>query len=93
MDSTEYKEKKLDKLTRDVVHLVNKCPSFGYGDVVDALAKNAMTGYLLSIVSMAEVRENDTEILAQSIMDDLSDLSNQLVTKISEYKQAIKDNA
>lgn len=93
MDSKEYKEKKLDKLTRDVVHLVNQSPSFGYGDVIDAVAKNAMTSYLLTIVRMAEMRENDTEILAQSMADDLLDLTNRLVTKIGEYKRAIEVNA
>ena len=92
MDSKEYKEKKLDKLTRDVVRMVNKVPSFGYGEPIDAVAKMAMTNYLLAIVRAAELRENDVEIFAQSMADEMVDLSILLVSSINTYKRDIEAN-
>lgn len=92
MDSKEYKEKKFDKLTRDVVQMVNRVPTFGYGEAIDAIAKNAMTNYLLTIVRASELRENDVEIFAQSMADEMVDLSILLVGSINTYKRDIETN-
>ncbi len=92
MDSKEYKEKKLDKLTRDVVRMVNKVPSFGYGEAIDAIAKNSLTNYLLAIVRASDLRESDVEIFAQSMTDELVDLSILLVSSINTYKRDIESN-
>lgn len=93
MDAKEYKEKKLDKLTRDVVQMVNKVPSFGYGEVVDNVAKTALTSYLVTMVRMSELQESDIEILAQSMSDELESLTLNLVTKINTYKRDIEENS
>ena len=93
MDAKEYKEKKLDKLTRDVVQMVNKVPSFGYGEVVDNVAKTALTSYLVTMVRMSELQESDIEILAQSMTDELESLTLNLVTKINTYKKDIEENS
>lgn len=93
MDAKEYKEKKLDKLTRDVVQMVNKVPSFGYGEVVDNVAKTALTSYLVTMVRMSELQESDIEILAQSMSDELESLALNLVTKINTYKRDIEENS
>lgn len=93
MDAKEYKEKKLDKLTRDVVQMVNKVPSFGYGEVVDNVAKTALTSYLVTMVRMSELQESDIEILAQSMSDELESLTLNLVTKIKTYKKDIEENS
>ena len=93
MDAKEYKEKKLDKLTRDVVQMVNKVPSFGYGEVVDNVAKTALTNYLVTMVRMVELQESDIEILAQSMADELESLTLNLVTKINTYKKDIEENS
>ena len=93
MDAKEYKEKKLDKLTRDVVQMVNKVPSFGYGEVVDSVAKTALTSYLVTMVRMSELQESDIEILAQSMSDELESLTLNLVTKINTYKRDIEENS
>lgn len=93
MDAKEYKEKKLDKLTRDVVQMVNKVPSFGYGEVVDNVAKTALTSYLITMVRMSELQESDIEILAQSMTDELESLTLNLVTKINTYKKYIEENS
>jgi len=93
MDAKEYKEKKLDKLTRDVVQMVNKVPSFGYGEVVGNVAKTALTNYLVTMVRMAELQESDIEILAQSMADELESLTLNLVTKINTYKKDIEENS
>ncbi len=93
MDAKEYKEKKLDKLTRDVVQMVNKVPSFGYGEVVDNVAKNALTSYLITMVRMSELQESDIEILAQSMSDELESLTLDLITKIKTYKRDIEENS
>lgn len=93
MDTKEYKEKKLDKLTRDVVQMVNKVPSFGYGEVVDNVAKTALTSYLVTMVRMSELQESDIEILAQSMSDELESLTLNLVAKINTYKRDIEENS
>ncbi len=93
MDAKEYKEKKLDKLTRDVVQMVNKVPSFGYGEVVDNVAKTALTSYLVTMLRMSELQESDIEILAQSMSDELEYLTLNLVTKIKTYKKDIEENS
>lgn len=93
MDAKEYKEKKLDKLTRDVVQMVNKVPSFGYGEVVDNVAKTALTSYLVTMVRMSELQESDIEILAQSMSDELESLTLNLVTKINTCKRDIEENS
>lgn len=93
MDAKEYKEKKFDKLTRDVIQMVNAVPSFGYGEAVDVVAKNTMTTYLLSIVRVSELRENDVEILAQSLSDEMVDLTIKLVAKMNNYKRDIEEVA
>lgn len=93
MDAKEYKEKKLDKLTRDVVQMVNKVPSFGYGEVVDNVAKTALTSYLVTMVRMSELQESDIEILAQSMSDELESLTLNLVAKINTYKRDIEENS
>lgn len=92
MDSKEYKEKKLDKLTRDVVRMVNRVSSFGYGEAIDALAKTTMTNYLLTVVRASELRENDVEIFAQSMADELIDMSILLIGSINTYRKDIEVN-
>jgi len=91
MDIKEYKEKKLDKLTRDVVKMVNATPSFGYGDVIDAITKTALTNYLLTLVAAVEIRENDIEILSQSVTDELQTLTGKLIGKIKSYQRDIEN--
>jgi len=90
MDAKEYKEKKFDKLTRDVVRMVNATPSFGYGDVVDATIKSVLTNHLLTIVRLADLKENDIEILSQSVNDELSILCSSLVSQILQYKRDVE---
>lgn len=90
MDAKEYKEKKFDKLTRDVVKMVNATPSFGYGEVVDAIVKSVLTNHLLTIVRLADIKESDIEILTQSVSDELSMLSANLVSQILQYKRDVE---
>jgi hypothetical protein len=92
MDSKEYKEKKLDKLVRDVVQSVNRTPSFGYGDVIDNMAKTALTSYLVTLVHMNETKDNlDIEILAQSMASEVESLTINLVNQITSYQQDISN--
>lgn len=93
MDAKEYKEKKFDKLTRDVIQMVNNVPSFGFGEAVDVVAKNTLTTYLLSLVRVSELREQDIEILAQSVSDEMVDLTIKLVAKMNNYKRDLEEVA
>lgn len=92
MNNAEYKEKKFDKLTRDVVQMVNRLPSFGYGEVVDSVAKTALTNYLLTIVRISDIQEIDNEILIQSMSDELNSLTTGLITKINTYIHDLEKN-
>lgn len=89
MDSQEYKDKKLDKLMRDSVKMVNAVGSFGYGDVVDAVVKNLLTSNLISIIRLNEIANVDIEILSQSVTDEFAELSGELVTKIKLYDKLV----
>lgn len=93
MNSQEYKEKKLDKMMRDAVKMVNNLGSFGYGDVADALAKNALTTYLITMIRLNDVANVDFEIMAQSMLDDMEGLSNELVSKVKQYDKLIREES
>lgn len=86
MDNKEYKEKKLDKLTRDAMQIINKVPSFGYGDTIDAAAKIALSNYFLTIIRAYEIESADVEIFTQSMADEVASITALLVPKIKEYK-------
>lgn len=93
MDTQQYKDQKLDKLTRDVVKMVNQTPSFGYGEVVDTIAKNTLTNYLLTVISISEISNVDLEIFGQSLCDELVELNVALLSKIAAYKNNIQENS
>lgn len=86
MNTTEYKNKKYDKMTRDVVHLVNNIPTFGFGDAVDGTVKTALINYLLTIVNVSENFNVDVEILSQSVSDEIESLTKVLSANMLGYK-------
>lgn len=86
MDTNEYKEKKLDKLTRDVLQMVNKIPSFGFGDDIDNSAKIALSNYFLTVVRSVNNSNVDVEIFTQSMSDEVANITTALIQKIQRYK-------
>lgn len=91
MDAQQYKEKKMDKLTRDVVQMVNRTASFGYGDMVDNVAKTALTNYLLTLVRLSESESVDIEILSDSLVEELTVLSLGIVSKVRTYHRDVEN--
>lgn len=92
MDNKEYKSRKLDKMTRDMIKMVNDTPSFGYGEIADVLAKTAISNYMLTAVKIVELTDADFEILLQSMAEEMILLSTKLTTEINEYKELTGDS-
>lgn len=87
MDTAEYKSRKLDKITRDIVREVNSIPTFGYGDNIDNIAKLTLTNFLLSLTTISDIRENDIDVISQSILDELEGLSSKIVSELLELSR------
>lgn len=88
MDIENYKEKKLDKLTRDAVQLANRVSTFGYGESVDSMAKNMLTNYMLGLIQISELHpEIDFEILTQSLSDEIRVMAINLSARVFAYKR------
>lgn len=90
MDKNEYKERKFDKLTRDTIRTVNAVPSFGYGEVADAIAKAAMSSYLLTLLRAVEVSDADADIFIQSVIGETTELAHSLIFEFDKYKDKVE---
>lgn len=93
MDTNEYKAKKLDKLTRDLLQAVNKLPSFGFGDDIDNSAKIALSNYFVTLARIVDNGNVDVEILTQSMSDEVASITSILIHKFSRYKFDLEENA
>ena len=88
MDIQEYKLKKLDKITREIVTKINNLPSFGYESEIDSLAQQAMTTFLLSIVAISNIREDEIDVISQSVIDDLTEIAQDITDDLLELSRA-----
>lgn len=87
MDNAEYKEKKIEKIMSNAVKRIFTIPSFGFGENIDNLAKMAITNYILSLVYISEIREDNIDVIAESIIDELGTISCQTVSDLLELSR------
>lgn len=90
MNLNEYKQRKIDKLTRDILQMVNKVPSFGYGNDIDTAAKIALSNYFITVVRSIDNSNVDIEIFTQSMSDEVANITTSLIQKMQSYKNDIQ---
>lgn len=93
MEIKEYKEKRFDKLTRDLLQKVNRTPSFGYGESVDMTVKLALSNYLLTLATISELSNVDIEILVQSVNEETRILTDDMLSLLAGYKKVLEENS
>lgn len=89
MDNKEYRERKIEKMTRDALRRINKIPSFGYGDTVDVIAKNIITNNIISLIRLYDLQDDhiiDMEILSSSLLDEVTDQTLKLLQSFGEIE-------
>ena len=92
MEIKDYKEKRFDKLTRDLLRKVNRTPTFGYGESVDMTVKLALSNYLLTLVTISELANVDMEILVQSVNEEATVLTDEMLSLLASYKHSVEEN-
>ena len=87
MDTIEYKEKKLEKIIRDVTKKINNAPSLGFGSEVDNLVKVSMINFMVSLAYISEIREDNIDVITESIIDELEVVSSEMVSSLLELSR------
>lgn len=87
MDTIEYKEKKLEKIIRDVTKKINNTPSLGFGSEVDNLVKVSMINFMVSLAYISEIREDNIDVITESIIDELEVVSSEMVSSLLELSR------
>lgn len=87
MDTIEYKEKKLEKIIRDVTKKINNIPSLGFGSEVDNLVKVSMINFMVSLAYISEIREDNIDVITESIIDELEVVSSEMVSNLLELSR------